>query len=98
MAAHQESQLAPKAPKRAAPERRRINPHMLRDRDIVCQAYNKHVGDSGWDGLRKFSYASRRTFLAQFDWPRAWKHAKQSKALSNWWRYWKNDATARATA
>ena len=89
VAAHQESQLAPKAPKRAAPEKRRINPHMLRDRDIVCQAHNKHVGDSGWDGLRKFSYASRRTFLAQFAWPRAWKHAKQSKALSNWWTYWK---------
>ena len=88
VAAHKESQLAPKAPRAAAQEQRRINPHLLRDRDMVCKAFETHAKDRGWDGDGKKPNGALKTFAARFRWPPGWKPRKQAQALGKWWRIW----------
>ena len=80
VAAHKDSQLAPKAPRAAAQEQRRINPHLLRDRDMVCKAFEAHAKDRGWDGDGKKPRGALPTFASRFQWPRGWKPRQHARA------------------
>ena len=100
VAQHREFQLAPKAPTPAAPEKRRINPHVLKDREDVCKAFHQFAKDRGWSGEGRIPYGTRKPFLAKFVWPKTWKYRQQDSALNNWWNTWKKleDAAVAASS
>ena len=98
VAQHRASQLAPKAPTPDAPPKRRINPHLLKDREDVCKAFHQYAKDRGWSGEGKVPWGTRKPFFAQFNWPKGWKYSQQSWAFNNWWRAWKERDDAAVAA
>ena len=86
VAAHRKSMACPVAATAAPPEqKRRINPHLVRDRHLVCAALRDAGAKVGWDGVKRMPHGFLKGWVGQFTWPKGLSQKKQTRLVGRWW-------------
>lgn len=82
--------LASARPKpEVAEQKRRVCPHMLRDRELVCKELEAHARSCGWMGEGVLPRNSIASFCGRFTWPKGMGVVQQRQAVSKWFQNWR---------